>query len=271
MQNREIISVQGKLLEQLQKTELQILYDVTDFCDKNGIQYFLTSGTLLGAIRHNGFIPWDDDVDISMPRTDFEKFLKIKDALPTDYVCQATRFDTKYPIPIVKIRKKNTIMKEYAMADINICHGVWIDIFPLDRVKNTKLLKLRAMMIDLHTIAIGMKYNQRKPNKKITLLFCRCLGLFSSKTIDKLRTWWMTLEEKSSGTMITSFASNLGYQNLLFDEEVYYPAIKHTFENYYFNIPRDYDQWLAKAYGDYLILPSTEKRINRHRFVEVKL
>ena len=267
----EIITLSGDLLKQLQQTQLQILKDVAAFCDENEIKYCLTSGTLLGAIRHSGFIPWDDDVDISMPRQDFEKFLSLSDKLPNQYVCVATRFNDNYPIPIVKIRKKGTVMKEPSMAHLDINHGVWIDIFPLDKVNKESTLGKRAQFINLLTTAINSKCADLKPTKKTTKIICSLLCVLPVKTLDKLRTKIMTFEEKTNAKKLTSFASNLGPKSLLFSEDVYFPLKKMSFEDGQFYVPAKAEEWLIGAYGDYMQLPPEEQRVNRHKISQLKL
>lgn len=265
------ISLKGELLKNLQQTELSILKDVTAFCEENEIRYCVSSGTLLGAVRHEGFIPWDDDVDISMPRSDFEKFLSLANRLPKQYECQATRFDARYPISIVKVRKRGTLMKEPSMEHLNIQHGVWIDIFPLDRVEDVSKLAKRARRIHLITTVIGYKLGTSHPIKRSTKLFCNIVGLVGVKRLDRWRTAIMMKEEESGGKMLTNFASNLGYKNLLFDEKVYFPLKKIKFEDAFFYAPADSDKWLKGAYGDYMTLPPVEQRINRHKISEIKL
>lgn len=265
------ILIEGDNLKKLHEIELEILLDVTNFCDKNNIQYFLCSGTLLGAVRHQGFIPWDDDVDISMPRKDFDRFIAISSQLPDKYVCQATKLDTEYPIPIVKVRKNGTIMKEVSMAHLNINHGVWIDIFPIDRVKFRKRLRIRAKCIHLITTVINYKLKVCKPSKITTLIFCSLISIIGIDKLDIVRTKLMTLEEKTNGTFYTNFVSNLGYNNLLFQEQVLFPTKKMEFEGHLFNVPAKSDSWLKKAYGDYLTLPPIEERINRHTVAELSI
>ncbi len=258
-------------LRKLHAVELQILTDVADFCDRHQIRYFLSSGTLLGAVRHQGFIPWDDDVDISMPRKDFDRFLSLASRLPEQYTCQASRFVPEYPIPIVKIRKKGTVMKEPAMADLPIEHGVWIDIFPIDRVSNVRRLPKRAHRIHLITTAIHYKLGISTPHKITTRLVCSMLSCLGLMRLDRLRTRFMTAEENTQGEFYTNFASNLGYRNLLFRSEVLFPLTKVEFEGRRFSAPADPDAWLKSAYGDYLKLPPPEERINRHKITELKL
>lgn len=265
------INITGDLLKKLQEIELGILVDIAEFCDKNDIQYFLTSGTLLGAIRHNGFIPWDDDVDIAMPRKDFEKFLSIANQLPNKYVCQATRFNYNYPISIVKIRKKGTIMKEPVMEHLNIEHGVWIDVFPLDRVKYIDKLSFRAKKIAILSTAIGYKLGTRNLDKLKSKIVCGLLGCFGVRKLDCWREQLMTKEQDTDGRFYTNFVSNLGYKALLFDEKVFFPPKKHVFEENEFWIPADSDKWLSQAYGDYMKLPPLEKQINKHDISELKI
>ncbi len=268
----DLIQLRGQLLKDIQSVELKILKDVAAFCDNNNIRYCITSGTLLGAVRHGGFIPWDDDIDISMPRADFEKFLVLSKNLPKEYTCVATRFDNNYPIGIVKVKKNGTVMKEPSMAHLDINHGIWIDIFPLDRVKNIKMLAVRARILYLINTAISNKLKiVREPSKTTTKIACWLLNKFSVKTLDRWRTFFMTLEENTNGEFYTSFVSNLGFKNLLFNENVYFPLKKAKFEDEYFNIPNNADQWLTAAYGDYMTPPPIEKQINCHRIQEIEL
>lgn len=267
----ECIQIKGDILKSLQQTELKILKDIVKFCDKNKIRYCLSSGTLLGAVRHQGFIPWDDDVDISMPRQDFERFLSLADQLPEPYICQATRFDPNYPSPIVKVRKKGTIMREPIYKDLNIEHGVWVDIFPLDRVSSVEKLRKRAHEIGLLTTAIGYKIGVYRPYKLRTRIVCFLLGLLGVKKMDEWRTKVMRADEKKNSNKLTNFASNLGYRNLLFDDLVYFPLKKLRFEDEEFYVPADWDKWLTSAYGDYMTLPPKEQQVNRHKISELRL
>ncbi len=265
------LRLEGELLKELQKTELSILKDVASFCEDNGIRYCISSGTLLGAVRHGGFIPWDDDIDISMPRQDYEKFLSLAKNLPPIYVCESTIFNPNYPIAITKVRKKGTVMKEPSMEHLDISHGVWIDIFPLDKVKNLNNLSKRAHSFNLLTTAINYKLGVSLPKKVTTKLFCRILKLFSVRHLDKWRTKVMTAEENSNGKYFTSFASNLGPNKLLFEQEIYFPLKKIQFEDSFFYAPADSHKWLTGAYGDYLTLPPQKNRVNRHSVSEIKL
>ena len=265
------IKLQGDLLKRVQQTELSILKDVAEFCDNNNIKYCITSGTLLGAVRHSGFIPWDDDIDISMPRADYERFVSLADKFIDGYEIVCTKLNNQYPIAIAKVRKSNTVMKEPTMAHLNINHGVWIDVFPLDKVKNVDKLNERAKMFNLLTTVINYKLGVSKPSKMITRVFCAVFGLLSVANLDKIRTIVMTLEEKTDANFYTSFASNLGPDKLLFAHDIYFPLKKIEFEKEMFYAPSNSEHWLSSAYGDYLTLPPEEERVNRHKIMEIKI
>lgn len=265
------IPIEGDILQRLHKVELEILLEVTDFCQKYGIRYFLSSGTLLGAVRHRGFIPWDDDVDISMPRRDFERFLSLAKELPEGYTCQATRLNQQYPIPIAKVRKNGTVMKEPAMAHLHMNHGIWIDVFPIDKVARVDKLDRRAHGIQLLTTAINYKLKVSKPMKMRTILACGCLSLLGVRLLDFWRTRLMMWEESCDVDLYTNFASNLGCRRLLFPGEVLFPLQKMEFEGYFFCVPAQPEKWLESAYDDYMTLPPKAEQVNRHKVVELLL
>lgn len=265
------INITGSLLKELQTTQLKILVDVAAFCEKNKIQYFLTSGTLLGAVRHQGFIPWDDDVDIAMPRKDFERFLSLSSQLPSDYCCQSTRFDQNYPLAIVKVRNKNTIMKEPVMEHLDIEHGVWIDIFPIDKIKNERMLVFRGKCIEILNTVIGYKLGSRIISKHRTKIFCKIVGGFGVSNLDKMRDWFMKRDENKATNKVTNYVSNLGCKRLTFDKTVFFPPQKMVFEGHSFFVPADSDKWLTQAYGDYMTFPPIEEQINKHDVSEISL
>ena len=127
-------------LDKLHQVELEILDDFVSVCEKHKLRYFLTGGTMLGAIRHKGFIPWDDDIDIGMPREDYDKFIKIgSEALGNKYTLDCFELNKKYYLPFAKIKKNNTIFDE-GLDDKNH-KGIFIDIIPFENVDeiNTSL------------------------------------------------------------------------------------------------------------------------------------
>ena len=120
-------------IKDVQRVELDILIKVARLCEERGLTYFIESGTALGAVRHGGFIPWDDDIDIGMPRQDYEKFLDIaQKELGDEYFVQTRETDPNAPFSFAKVRKNGTTFIEWNKRNIKMHHGIYIDIFPYD-------------------------------------------------------------------------------------------------------------------------------------------
>ena len=120
-------------MNELQKTELDLFCCFAEACEKLNLNYFLVCGSALGAARHQGVIPWDDDFDVGMYREDYNKFMELAPAiLPEGIFLQNYKTDPAFPYVFAKLRNSNTTFVQTLMSDLNINHGVYIDIFPLD-------------------------------------------------------------------------------------------------------------------------------------------
>ena len=120
------------MLRKLQLTELEILREIKRVCLENGIHFFLCSGTFLGAVRHQGFIPWDDDLDIGMLREDYERFCRLApEKLSPDFCLQNWHTDSAYALPFGKVRKRNTLLVERKSIQLEE-NGIYVDVFPFD-------------------------------------------------------------------------------------------------------------------------------------------
>ena len=134
-------SKKDNVLDKLHSVQIEILDEIVGICDKHNLTYFLIGGTLLGAVRHKGFIPWDDDLDIAMPREDYEKFLKIaKTELDKKYYLHDISIDKNYWQPFIKIRKNNTLFDEKMIDNIETHKGIFVDVFPFDNLKRDGIL-----------------------------------------------------------------------------------------------------------------------------------
>lgn len=137
--------------EELKKVELNILKDVANFCDKNGIKYFLCGGTLLGAVRHGGFIPWDDDVDIAMPRDDYDKFLILYNNKESIYRVNSIEINSNWHKPSARVEDNQTILIENTMKKKYRKQHAFIDVFPIDGIpsneSNEKIFLLQQKIL----------------------------------------------------------------------------------------------------------------------------
>lgn len=249
-----------KMTEEEQKSVLlDILSYVDKVCSENNLKYWISYGTLLGAIRHNGFIPWDDDIDVDMPREDYNKFIEI--TRNEKIYKTLTVLNTKgYNYPFVKVVDSRT----YVVENDNTCiddMGVYVDIFPIDNLGNTiEEAKEKCIKLNKLTWRVWGYYGINWKNNGIKGLLLKGVGI--KRLYSKL------LEETNR-----SSSSNSTYVGLNFcrDEEMYIyrdewfeKLVKHTFEGRMFNIPERYDEFLTCLYGDYMKLPPKEQRVTLH-------
>ncbi|MBR2411629.1 MAG: LicD family protein [Clostridia bacterium] len=248
-------------IKELQKIELEILLEVDRICKKHNIRYFLVSGTLLGAIRHKGFIPWDDDIDISMPIEDYYKFCKIcKKELSNVYFLQNFKTDTT-GMWFSKIRKNNTTAIE-TNHETKLHHqGIWIDIFPLIGVKNNKtwidkLNKKAALAKKILNKKIGLmedtenKLLYKAVNKLLPLKLCKLVAGILFKSCFKSTNKYTHCYYLWASPRITA-----RFKTDLFDE-----ITTVEFEGYMLPVPKKWDEYLTVVYGDYMTPPPPEKR-----------
>jgi lipopolysaccharide cholinephosphotransferase len=250
-------------LDELRTIQLDLLQKTADFCEENGIRYFLCGGTLIGAIRHKGYIPWDDDIDIAMPRADYDRFVKIFNR--SENYCQVVNLDTnpKYAYPFAKVYDNRTILNELHYPGDTF--GVYIDIFPADGIKKVYQIK-KIMLLRKFLNTKKANYFHRTISKKIINTIGKLLLLpFSAHTIAT----WMDNEarkyEFGSLPMAGLMGNPLGMGEMVrksvFDSDVY-----QEFEGRKFRVPVGYDEWLRSIYGDYMQLPPEEHRVSHHTF-----
>lgn len=263
-----------KYLRKLQLTELEILDEIKRICEKFSLRYCLIGGTLLGAVRHKGFIPWDDDLDIVMPRSDYEKFCEVcSTELDKKYYLHNINTDKKYWLAFAKIRKHNTIFDEKNISHLNVKKGIYVDVFPLDYSKgeDSKGQAFRTFFIKQLSACIINKIGIRpsKENKK-GRFFCflrLCLSFpFSIRCLTKIQNWLM---KQGRGNSYVNFGSNYNTKKQTMPISFFEPYIKIEFEGNYYNAPCQYEKVLARIYGNnFMELPPLEKRTT-HRPVRI--
>lgn len=248
-----------RLLTKLQEVEVEILNEIVRICDLYEIEYYLIGGTLLGAVRHKGFIPWDDDLDIAIPRKDFNKFIKVaKKDMKGEYFLQTSYTDKGYGRMFAKVRKNNTLFVEQDDVHIKKHHGIYVDIFPLDDGTEAFVEKIPFSK----RIAFGLSsyinsYRNKLPiaaKKKILKFFPVC---FLSRIRDLLYV--------GRGDCYINYGSQYGIAKQTIKKSYYYPPIKMEFKNNYYNVPKNYKYVLGRIYGDnYMEFPPKEKRVTHN-------
>lgn len=244
-------------LREKQLEMLKLLKRIDNICKKNDIQYSLACGTVLGAIRHNGFIPWDDDLDLYMSTKDYTKFEKIwKKYHKNDdtFFLQNYKTDKKYPMLTPKIRNKQIIYKEKYFENIGIEEGIWVDIFTVGfQSDNGFIRKIQHSSMAIANF-LGHKYYYISKNDYVVnnhrhvALKAFFLRLFP----DVLRVGIMKmLLRLSYSSKKTNHVIDLS-QDVVLQSDYLENIIYYTFEDGEFPIPYEHDRYLKEKYGNYM-------------------
>lgn len=254
--------------DEIKKICVDILAEFDKICRENNLKYSIFYGTLIGAVRHKGFIPWDDDVDVIMPREDYEKLLKLEYE-DENYEIKNYRYTKDYFYPFAKMIDKNTVLFENYRAEKNM--GVYVDIFPADYVEKPdeefskdikKALKNREFMNHLGG-STDKKYAKNALNYIVKKAAHFVMDPFRLKIIEKCDKQFI----KKSGSYCINFVNNAEGECQLFKSEYWESLIPVKFENITVMAFADYDKILTKKYGDYMQMPPKEKQITHHTFV----
>lgn len=252
---------------ELQGRLLDILKAVDALCRRHGIGYVLDSGTLLGAIRHKGFIPWDDDVDIAMLREDYERFRRLAHELPAPYVFETMDSRRDYPNLFGKVYDTGTTYVERGTAHLNIRHGVFLDIFPMDAVRlRTKRLQCR-LVASLNTIRRLKLGAERFTWKGVFYLPCLALPMGVLNLLArKLMTW-------HAGEGLDDFCPvcQAGTNKPVFRRSMFREVLHVPFETESLPVPKDYLSYLHGYYEHPMQLPPAERRHPTHQVEEIRL
>ena len=261
-------------LRRLQLTQLEILKATVKVLSDNNIKYFLIGGSCLGAIRHNGFIPWDDDIDIGIFRKDYNRLSEVFKGLPDNLFYQGYFNEKEFAYNFSKVKMKNTTMLQAGDDHLDMHHGIYIDIFPIDNTPDdfddfkkyyneVKIWKqlLSAFYLDDYKNEVKRRLTHR--------IFARLVRmLFSGKKIhEKLDSKLLKYADKETG-----FATNLCGQWGLREfrsKAVFGDGVSVKFEDDFFMVPKEYDEYLSGLYGDYMTPPPPEKRGIQHNNILV--
>lgn len=266
MKKQDCSKYQAISLKEMQQYLLEDLKEIDRVCKELDCTYFLAYGTLLGAVRHDGFIPWDDDVDIWMFRKDFEKFVsEAPKVLKSNYFIQNAITDKHYDLAHIpcKLRNDNTTLIE--QWNKNYHQGGFIDIFPLDYVGDNPELffKLKKKCAFIESLKMRISFKQLSGIKRYIRIFLQIIfKLVPMRTIYKYVHKKIELardNDKSANSDVTT-----GFDDIdkpIYKKEYFFPPKKHIYEGCEFTIPNNPDLILKEKYGDYMKLPDESQRI----------
>lgn len=251
---KEITFDEGK------KLMLDALVSVSRFCEKNGIRYSLGYGTLIGAIRHKGFIPWDDDIDIIMMRDDYERFISLYKNERYAVVDGASNPNHSH----VRVSDQKTVLKLNAWRAKFYKDGLWIDVFPIDKVPDNvnEYSRFRKWLWFLFEMQLSGEVHRKGLLNKLIYIICKPFSSFFGR--------WALKAMKKYNKRNTQTVANMGVWYLTFPS---FPAsymedyVDVEFEGYKFKAISQYDSFLRGVYGDYMQFPSKEKQKPHHDYV----
>lgn len=245
-------------LRAIQMEELDIILELQRICQEYGIRYYLTGGTLLGAVRHEGFIPWDDDIDVAMPRKDFDRFARVcPDALSMAYFYQSIQTEKNYPYYYAKIRKRGTSANEPATRCIQMEQGIFIDIFPLDSCpERDSLAKLFFKGMQLLTCAVLARVSSEFVcgyEKRSARLLWNLLRRFPNKWLFVLRDCLRKIFGlAASGELVCNVSGRYGFPQEVCKTGWFAHKTELPFEKHWFPVPSGWNELLTTVYGDYM-------------------
>lgn len=246
-------------LQLLQKIEIDSLKVFIDVCEKMGLQYFVYGGTLLGVEKYSGIIPWDDDIDVAMPRESYQKFIEhAEEYLTKEYFLQNPYNCPECPYPYTKLRRRDTRYVEYVNRNLKIETGIYIDIYPVDRIPDDERLRKRQFemvrkWILIYVIRQSRLYDKKEPGifgvgrKAAKWLLCSLLKVLPQRYCIKKIDHYMTMYNGQE-TKRFSALNSPNYDNIYLH---LYPLEKGEFNGVQVVLPGDYKTHLNMRYGDY--------------------
>ena len=250
-------------LHRLQATQMEILEILDGICTAQGIPFFLSSGTCLGAMRHGGMIPWDDDIDVNLHREDYDRLMELlPELLPDGYTLQTPETDPEYMYLFAKIRKSGTAFVQEALRDIPMHHGIYIDLFPVDGAPRGFLARQihRMSLFFLKRVSIGHilpRQVERRTyrflyffytRKKFLKLYDRCCRRYDSRV---------------TGVSLNA-TSDYAYRRESVPREVYGKGTRVPFGRLSLPVPQDTERYLTTMYGDWRTPPPEADRLSQH-------
>lgn len=257
-------------MQDLQLVELSILHEFVRLCDTHGLRYYLAYGTLLGAVRHHGFIPWDDDVDVTMPREDYNRFAEIcrSGDLRHGFRWQSYATETRYPHWFGKLIKTDTVLRQAPSQHLLYEQSVYIDVFPLDGLAN-KSWEAFAQRVLLGICRLRLSVNlKRTPLKRVAAQLTRVLPRRSVISVIGAINRRYPAGRASKWICV---GGPYGHRRQSFPSRWFGLGQARVFEDLTVTGPVEWDRYLAQLYGEYMIPPPPGDRVSHHEVRELRI
>ena len=266
-----MVELTQEQLNTMKALETEMLATFVEVCHKLSLRYYMVGGTLLGAVRHQGFIPWDDDIDVAMPREDYEIFLREgQKYLPEHLFLQNLDTDPGYLMNFAKIRDNRTTFVEYAVRKRDMHHGVFIDIFPLDGYPEGEKAQKKMdfhQLIHKYRLRAAVEVPKEAQHSLPVEVGMRCVSALTCLIQPNFRKAQVAREQRHRAAAGSSLWANYcgawGKKEIM-PAEWYGQGVELDFEGLKIKGPEHWDKWLTQVYGDYMRLPPVEKRVAHH-------
>lgn len=258
-------------MKDIQKVEFELFKVFKEICEKLNLNYFLVCGSAIGAMRHGGFIPWDDDMDVGMYREDYNKFMELAPTLlPEGIFLQNYTTDPNYPLVYAKLRNSGTTAVESYYKYIDMNHGLYIDIFPLDGYPANEKEQRRLAKLERRYKVLsrcGLNFTEKLSVKNKFALFVRRLFGYHNRTAKTLAKYEAIISsypvEKSD--FVYNHGTPYGKHDCM-PSEYYGKGTTILYEGVKVRIPEKCDEYLTALYGDWRTPPPVEEQIGKHMF-----
>lgn len=267
-------TLSDRRLQELQNIELNIVLEIDKVCKQHNLTYFLAEGSLLGALRHHGFIPWDDDMDVSMPRADYERFLEIaQTALPPHLHICGTHTIPGYHLPFSKVvstedhgfvNRQDAVLGEY--------NGVYVDVFPIDCYPDADYERLgktfKKIRLYRDMLLYRAKYMTAKRPSRLWTQFCS--HFYSNEELHRRITALCTAHNDADSAYMVNFASSYPPHRQLVPRACYDGGRTVDFDGHPLPVPAGAEEILSTIYGDWQTPPPPDKRTSTHCLADIR-
>lgn len=259
------------LREDVRKVQLSILIKIDEVCENNNLRYYLAFGTCLGALRHKGFIPWDDDIDILMPYSDAKKLLLLQSQFGEKYFVQSKETDPDYRSIAMRVRDCDTTCIEEDEVDLHINKGIYVDIYPFYEASDNRMIR---MLNIFRSHLLRILVNNRPPvnHGKLIAFMAKCiLKSFSEKRrLSKIKKLERRISSVSGSEIIDYYGQDVTvFSAISYPKEWFGEPSKLEFEGKVFNGATEPERYMTKRYGDYMKMPPVQDRVVHHTYVKI--